>query len=96
MWASGLASLWVASGGFRFTVGIFGFGLQCWWVPMGVDLLWWWLWVMICGGFVVGCLGLVASGCGFRYGFGFVVGCLDLWSVVVGFDMGLNLLLGWV
>ena len=68
-------------------------GFQWWWVLMVVDLLWEWLCILICGGFVVDCLGFMASGCGFRYGFGFVMDCGQWWfSMVVGFDIGLDFL----
>ena len=62
---------------------------------MVVDFLWRWLWILLNGGFVVGCLGFVANGCGFRYGFGFVVGCLDI-VVSGGFLWWWALIWGWI
>ena len=91
-WASGLAWLWVASGGFDllwvFGIWVFSGGQFSLEVVMGTNL-WWFR----CGGggFVIICLGFVASGGSFLYRFRFVRGCLDIavsggfqwWSMVV-------------
>ena len=99
MRAGGLAWLWVANGGFRFTVDFYGFGflmvvgsdgggfsLR---VVMGIDM--WWVYCRLfgfCGQWL-----WVLIWVWICYG---LFGYYGQWwfSVVVGFDMGLDFLFG--